>query len=60
MEMSQDLAGKVVIITGAGRMRSIGRPIAIKLAQAGASIVITGTGRKPSGLSGRRKGRRMA
>ncbi len=45
--MTQDLAGKVVIITGAGRMRSIGRPIAKKLAQAGASIVITGTGRKP-------------
>ena len=46
--MSQELAGKVVIITGAGRMRSIGRPIAKMLARAGASIVITGTGRKPA------------
>src|SRR5216683_2118137 len=45
--MSQELAGKVVIITGAGRMRSIGRPIAKILACAGASIVITGTGRRP-------------
>jgi 3-oxoacyl-[acyl-carrier protein] reductase len=45
--MSQELEGKVAIITGAGRMRSIGRPIAMKLAQAGAAIVITGTGRRP-------------
>jgi len=45
--MEQELAGKVVIITGAGRMRSIGRPIAKLLAQAGAIVVITGTGRPP-------------
>ena len=45
--MEQELAGKVVIVTGAGRMRSIGRPIAKRLAQAGAAIVITGTGRPP-------------
>ena len=45
--MEQELAGKVAIITGAGRMRSIGRPIAKLLAQAGAAIVITGTGRPP-------------
>ncbi len=43
--MEQDLAGKVAIVTGAGRMRSIGRPIAKTLAAAGASVVITGTGR---------------
>ncbi len=43
--MEQDLAGKVAIVTGAGRMRSIGRPIAKLLAAAGASVVITGTGR---------------
>jgi 3-oxoacyl-[acyl-carrier protein] reductase len=47
MAMEQELAGKVVIVTGAGRMRSIGRPIAKRLAQAGAAIVITGTGRPP-------------
>jgi 3-oxoacyl-[acyl-carrier protein] reductase len=41
------LAGKVAVITGAGRMRSIGRAIAGELAQAGCDIVITGTGRAP-------------
>jgi 3-oxoacyl-[acyl-carrier protein] reductase len=45
--MDQELAGKVAVVTGAGRMRSIGRPIAKLLAQAGAAIVITGTGRPP-------------
>lgn len=45
--MEQELAGKVAIITGAGRMRSIGRPIAKMLALAGAAVVITGTGRRP-------------
>jgi 3-oxoacyl-[acyl-carrier protein] reductase len=43
--MEQELSGKVAIVTGAGRMRSIGRPIAVTLARAGASVVITGTGR---------------
>lgn len=41
------LAGKVAIVTGAGRMRSIGRPIAVELARAGCDVVITGTGRAP-------------
>jgi 3-oxoacyl-[acyl-carrier protein] reductase len=45
--MEKELAGKVAIVTGAGRMRSIGRPIAVKLAEAGANIVLTGTGRPP-------------
>jgi 3-oxoacyl-[acyl-carrier protein] reductase len=45
--MESELAGKIAIVTGAGRMRSIGRPIAKALAQAGAAIVITGTGRPP-------------
>jgi NAD(P)-dependent dehydrogenase (short-subunit alcohol dehydrogenase family) len=39
------LAGKVAVVTGAGRMRSIGRPIAVELARAGCDVVITGTGR---------------
>ena len=43
----QELAGKVAIVTGAGRMRSIGRPIARLLARAGAKVVVTGTGRSP-------------
>lgn len=41
------LAGKVAVVTGAGRMRSIGRPIAVALAQAGCDVVLTGTGRAP-------------
>jgi 3-oxoacyl-[acyl-carrier protein] reductase len=41
------LDGKVAVITGAGRMRSIGRPIAVELARAGCDIVLTGTGRAP-------------
>ena len=39
------LEGKVAVVTGAGRMRSIGRPIAVELARAGCDIVLTGTGR---------------
>lgn len=45
--MEQELAGKVAIVTGAGRMRSIGRPIARLLAAAGANVIVTGTGRSP-------------
>ena len=45
--MAKELEGKVAIVTGAGRMRSIGRPIAVKLAEAGADLVLTGTGRPP-------------
>ena len=41
------LTGKVAVVTGAGRMRSIGRPIAVMLAQAGCKVVLTGTGRDP-------------
>ena len=41
------LDGKVALITGAGRMRSIGRGIAQVLAEAGCDIVVTGSGRSP-------------
>jgi 3-oxoacyl-[acyl-carrier protein] reductase len=37
--------GKVAVVTGAGRMRSIGRPIALLLARAGCDVVLTGSGR---------------
>jgi 3-oxoacyl-[acyl-carrier protein] reductase len=37
--------GKVAVVTGAGRMRSIGRAVAVRLAEAGCDVVITGTGR---------------
>ena len=39
--------GKVALVTGAGRMRSIGRPIAVALARAGCDVVLTGSGRHP-------------
>jgi 3-oxoacyl-[acyl-carrier protein] reductase len=41
------LDGKVAVVTGAGRMRSIGRPIAVELARAGCDVVLTGSGRPP-------------
>ncbi|MFS3129306.1 SDR family NAD(P)-dependent oxidoreductase [Nocardioides sp. Bht2] len=41
------LENKVAIVTGAGRMRSIGRSVAVELARAGCDVVITGTGRSP-------------
>jgi 3-oxoacyl-[acyl-carrier protein] reductase len=42
------LDAKVAVVTGAGRMRSIGRPIAVWLARAGCNVVLTGTGRAPA------------
>ena len=41
------LAGKVAIVTGAGRLRGIGRGTAVALAKLGADVVVTGTGRDP-------------
>ena len=41
------IVAAVALITGAGRMRSIGRAIAVALAQGGCDIVITGSGRSP-------------
>ena len=43
-----ELEGKVAIVTGAGRMRGIGRASAVALAKRGADIVVTGTGRDPA------------
>jgi 3-oxoacyl-[acyl-carrier protein] reductase len=41
------LADRVAVVSGAGRMRSIGRAIAVELARAGCDVVLTGTGRHP-------------
>lgn len=41
----RELDGQVAIVTGAGRRRGIGRMIALALAHAGASVVVTGSGR---------------
>ncbi len=43
-----ELDGKVAIVTGAGRLRSIGRSTALALAELGADLVVTGTGRDPA------------
>ena len=40
--------GKVAIVTGAGRLRGIGRGAAVAFARLGADVVVTGTGRDPS------------
>ena len=42
-----ELDGKVAIVTGAGRLRGIGRGAAVAFARLGADVVITGTGRSP-------------
>ena len=42
-----ELDGKVAIITGAGRLRGIGRAASEALAKLGADVVVTGTGRNP-------------
>ena len=42
-----ELDGKVAIVTGAGRLRGIGRAAAVHLAGLGADVVVTGTGRDP-------------
>lgn len=47
MSDSQPFAGKVAIVTGAGRLRGIGRATALALAESGANVVVTGTGRSP-------------
>ena len=43
-----ELTGKVAIVTGAGRRRSIGYSTALALARLGADVVVTGTGRDPA------------
>ncbi len=43
--MNGPLAGKVAIVTGAGRMRGIGRAIALRLAKDGADVVVSALAR---------------
>ena len=42
-----ELDGKVAIVTGAGRLRGIGRGAAVAFARLGANVVVTGTDRSP-------------
>ena len=43
--MNGPLAGKVAIVTGAGRMRGIGRAIALRIAQDGADVAVSALAR---------------
>jgi len=45
--MNAPLAGRVAMVTGAGRMRGIGRAIALRLAEDGADIVVSAIARAP-------------
>src|SRR2546426_1106351 len=42
------LDGRVALVTGAGRLRGIGRATAVALAELGADVIVTGTGRDPA------------
>jgi 3-oxoacyl-[acyl-carrier protein] reductase len=42
------LDGRVAVVTGARRLRGIGRGTALALAEQGADVIATGTGRDPS------------
>lgn len=46
--MTEELKGKVAIVTGATRKRGLGRAIALCLARAGADVVVTGSGAQKS------------
>ena len=53
-----ELDGKVAIVTGGGRLRSIGRSAVLELARLGADVVITGTNRSPDTFRERSWGER--
>jgi 3-oxoacyl-[acyl-carrier protein] reductase len=47
MPEKSPLAGKVAVVTGAGRHKGIGRHIALALGRQGADVAVTGSGRPP-------------
>jgi NAD(P)-dependent dehydrogenase (short-subunit alcohol dehydrogenase family) len=50
MPPKEDLTGKVALITGAARHRGIGRAIALRLAEDGANVVVSGRPRSPESM----------
>ncbi len=44
------MQGNVVLVTGAARLRGIGRAIALRVAEEGADVIVTGLARDPSRL----------
>ena len=50
MNKPRDLKGKVALVTGAARYRGIGRAIALRLAQDGADVVVSGRSRPADSL----------
>ena len=43
-----ELEGKIAIVTGAGRLRGMGRATVVALAKRGADVVMTGPGSAPA------------
>jgi NAD(P)-dependent dehydrogenase (short-subunit alcohol dehydrogenase family) len=50
MSVPRDLSGKVALVTGAARYRGIGRAIALRLAEDGADVVVSGRPRDAASL----------
>lgn len=46
--MNRRLEGRIALVTGAGRLRGIGRATALRLAQEGAAVVVSAPPRDPS------------
>lgn len=55
--MTGKLEGRIALITGAGRLRGIGRATALRLAEEGAAVVVSGAPRNPATFPDEEKAR---